>query len=58
MRAIAAFVVLAGAAFLLGDYHNDVYWNCSRLWLNNGGSLYDHFHWNWRLDAIGCYWVL
>jgi branched-chain amino acid transport system permease protein len=25
MRAIAAFVVLAGAAFLLGDYHNDVY---------------------------------
>ena len=25
MRWLAAFVVLAGAAFLLGDYHNDVY---------------------------------
>ena len=25
MRWLAAFVVLSGAAFLLGDYHNDVY---------------------------------
>src|SRR5881394_4340254 len=25
MKAIAAIVVLAGVAFLLGDYHNDVY---------------------------------
>ncbi|HYL91413.1 MAG TPA: branched-chain amino acid ABC transporter permease [Burkholderiales bacterium] len=25
MRALAAIVILAGAAFLMGDYHNDVY---------------------------------